>query len=107
MCRSPWTSVSATTGRKPRTSRGGSPSDALFLPANLEPIPLGALLLRRQGGELRALGDDDAEDEAIEVGAQRGAVIRGQRRADPPGLGRVPGALQVALRARGDGNPVR
>ena len=63
--------------------------------------------LRRLTDRSRALGDDAAQHQPIEVFAQRRGAIAGERRADPPGLHGIPGGLQIALRPRGRREPVQ
>ncbi len=63
---------------------------ALPVPHVLELLPLEPQRVRLLTELLRAVGDDRPQDEAIEIGAQRGAVIGRQRRAHPAGLRGIP-----------------
>ena len=83
------------------------------VPERLDLLPLGRHrvdgrldVAGRAGHLTRPLGDDGGGDEPIEVGAQRGAAIGGDARAQVPGQRGVPGAVGVAQGSRRGRQPV-
>ena len=93
-------SASARTGKTPKIEL--ILNWCFWPPALLELLPLRAQHLRRLRRGARPVGNDAADDEAIEIGTQRGAAIAsGERRSDPAGLRRIPRRLMIALGAGG------